>query len=66
MARLAGQIIIDHDTRTLTIDGTRFPWAIDDDGPTVHRDTDGLHTVTLAILVEDVVEHVQPTPTPGG
>ncbi len=53
----AAEVVINHNTRSLSVDGRTFPWDIHDDGPYVERGEsvdDPITRVTVTILAEDV------------
>lgn len=54
---VAKEVVINHSTRSLSVDGRTFPWDITDDGPHVEHAAsaeDPTTHVTVTILAEDV------------
>ena len=52
----AGNVVIDHITGQIYIDGVRIPWWLEGDGPTVDK-VDGIpvHIITLPIYADGIV-----------
>ncbi|MGS2809375.1 hypothetical protein [Nocardia sp. MW-W600-9] len=57
-------VVIDHDARTMHVDGEEFPWHITESGPTVEIDqASGIALITVTFMADSVTEVGTPTPT---